>query len=75
MLKIIMTIIYVIICIALIVLVLMQEGKEGLSSAISGSSNSYWRKNKDHSLEGSMPKITGVLAAIFIVLSVVLNVL
>lgn len=73
MLKTIVTIIYVIICVALIVLVLMQEGKEGLSSTISGSSNSYWGKNKDHSLEGSLPKITGVLAALFIILSVVLN--
>ncbi len=75
MLKTIVTILYVIICIVLIVLVLMQEGKAGLSSTISGSSNSYWGKNKDNSIEGSIPKITGALAAIFIVLSVVLNVL
>ncbi|HHX54812.1 MAG TPA: preprotein translocase subunit SecG [Clostridiales bacterium] len=75
MLKTIVTVLYVIICIALIVLVLMQEGKAGLSSTISGSSNSYWGKNKDNSIEGSIPKITGALAAIFIVLSVVLNVL
>ena len=75
MLKTIVTVLYVIICIALIVLVLMQEGKAGLSSTISGSSNSYWGKNKDNSIEGSLPKITGALAVIFIVLSVVLNVL
>lgn len=75
MLEKVATVIYIIICIALIVLVLMQEGKSGLSSTISGSSNSYWGKNKDRSLEGAIPKLTGVLAALFIILSIVLNML
>ena len=43
MLETIVTIIYVLICLAIVVLVLMQEGKSGLSSSIGGgSANSYW---------------------------------
>ncbi len=76
MLKTIVTIIYILICIALVVLVLMQEGKSGLSSAVAGSNtNSYWGKNKGNSIEGTIPKITGILAAAFMVLSIVLNML
>ena len=75
MLKIIITVIYVLICIALIVLVMMQEGKAGLSAAIGGSTESYWGKNKGRSLEGTLSNATKLLAALFIVLSVVLNML
>ena len=73
-LRAIVTIIYVLICIALVVVVLMQEGKSaGLSGAINGVADTYWGKNKGRSMEGTLIKITRVLAALFIVLSVVLN--
>ena len=75
MLKIIITVVYVLICIALVVLVMMQEGKAGLSAAIGGSTESYWGKNKGRSLEGTLSNVTKLLAALFIVLSVVLNML
>lgn len=74
MLKNIVTIVYILICIAIVVLVLMQEGKSGLSSTLGGaSSNSYWGKHKGSSIEGTLPKITGTLVAVYMVLSVVLN--
>lgn len=73
-LRAIVTIIYVLICIALVVVVLMQEGKSaGLSGAINGVADTYWGKNKGRSMEGTLIKITRVLATLFIVLSVVLN--
>lgn len=73
-LRAIVTIIYVVICIALVVVVLMQEGKSaGLSGAISGAAETYWGKNKGRSMEGALMKITKILAASFIVLSLVLN--
>ena len=75
-LKVICTIAFLLICVAIIVIVLMQDSKsEGLSSAITGSasSNSYWSKNKGRSKEGMLSKITIILAACFIVLSIVLN--
>ena len=67
-LKMIATVAYIIICIALVIVVLMQEGKtSGL-----GAADSYWSKNKGRSQEGMLVKITRVLAVLFVVLSVVL---
>ena len=46
-LRTILTVIFAIDCIALTVVVLMQEGKQqGLGGAISGAADSYWGKNK-----------------------------
>ena len=73
-LRVIVTVIYVLVSIALTVIVLMQEGKtEGLSVAISGAADTYWGKNKGRSMEGAMVKITRVMAILFMLLAVVLN--
>lgn len=73
-LRVIVTILYVVICIALVVVVLMQEGKSaGLAGAINGVADTYWGKNKGRSMEGALVKGTKILAALFIILSVVLN--
>lgn len=73
-LRVIVQIIYVLICIALTFVVLKQEGKgAGLSGALTGSNDTYWAKNKGRSAEGTMERITKYLAAAFIILSVVLN--
>lgn len=69
----ILTILFVIICVALVVLVLMQEGKSDGLGAISGAAESYWGKNKGRSMEGRMVKITTFLAVAFIVLALLLN--
>ncbi len=75
-LKILVTIIYCLICIALVIVVLMQEGKSaGLSGTINGMADTYWGKNKGRSMEGALQKFTKALAVGFIVLSVVLNLL
>ena len=44
--KIIIQIIFILLCIALTVLVLMQEGKSAGLGAISGMAETYWGKNK-----------------------------
>ena len=46
MIRIILTIVFVILCIAMTVIVLMQEGKTSGLGAISGVAESYWGKNK-----------------------------
>ena len=72
--KTVIMIAFILICIALVILVMMQEGKsDGLSGAMSGMGNSYWDKNKGRSMEGNMVKWTAVLAVVFLVLTVVLN--
>ena len=73
-LRVIVTVLYVLICIALVVVVLFQESKtQGLSGSINGVAETYWGKNKGRSMEGALEKGTKILAALFIVLSVVLN--
>ena len=72
-LRTILTVIFVIICIALTVLVLMQEGKSQGLGSISGMADTYWGKNKGRSIEGALVKITTGLAVGFMVLAVVLN--
>ena len=71
--KIVLTILFILVCIALVVLVLMQEGKSAGLGAISGAAETYWGKNKGRSMEGQLVKITKVLALLFMVLAVVLN--
>lgn len=72
-LRTILTIIYVIDCIALLVVVLMQEGKQQGLGAIAGIADTYWGKNKGRSAEGTLVKMTKLMAVLFIILSVVLN--
>ena len=72
-LRITLTIIFIIICLSLTVLVLMQEGKDEGLGAISGAAETYWGKNKGRSMEGNLVKITRVLAVLFFLMAIVLN--
>lgn len=72
-LKIVLTILFILVCIALVVLVLMQEGKSAGLGAISGAAETYWGKNKGRSMEGLLVKLTKVAAVLFMVLAAVLN--
>lgn len=72
-LRIVLTVIFIIICIALSAIVLMQEGKQQGLGAISGAAESYWGKNKGRSMEGKLVKITKILAILFMVMAIVLN--
>ena len=73
MLRIILTILFILVCVALAALVLLQEGKSAGLGAISGAAETYWGKNKSRSMEGKMVKITTGLAIGFMLLAVVLN--
>lgn len=73
-LRLILTIIYIIDCVFLAVVVLMQEGKSAGLGSISGAAESYWGKNKGRSMEGKLVTITKVAAIMFLVLSAVLNI-
>ena len=72
-LRVILTIVFVLDCIALSVVVLLQEGKNAGLGALSGASDTYWSKNKGRSREGIMIKVTVVLGALFIILGFILN--
>ena len=72
-LRTILTILFVIDCIALTVVVLMQEGKSQGLGAIAGAADTYWGKNKGRSMEGGLVKATTSMGVLFFVLAVVLN--
>lgn len=70
----ILLILYIIVCVALTVVVILQEGKQaGLTGAISGAAESYWGKNKGRSMEGGLVIATRVLAVLFVLISLLLN--
>ena len=69
----VLTIIFVLVCIALTVVVLGQEGKDAGLGSLSGSAGSYWEKNKSRSMEGNLVKVTKILATAFIVITIILN--
>ena len=72
-LRIVLTVIFIIVCIALVILVLMQEGKTAGLGAVSGAAETYWGKNKGRSMESKLVKITTGLAVGFLLLVVILN--
>ena len=73
--RIILTVLLIIDCIAVTVIVLMQEGKQvGLGAMAGGAGeSSYWSKNKSRSLEGKLVTLTRVLVVLFFVFSILLN--
>lgn len=74
--RIILSIILGLDCLALIVLVLMQQGKSaGLSGAIAGGAETFFGKKKAASYEGKMELLTKITAVVFMVLAIILVVL
>lgn len=73
-LKYILIALEVIASVALIVVVLLQSGKEaGLSGALSGSSDSYLSKNKKGGLDQILASSTKWIAIVWVVLTLVLS--
>ena len=72
-LRIVLTVVFVLVSIALVVLVLMQEGKSAGLGAIAGAAETYWGKNKGRSMEGTLVRLKTFIAAAFILLAVILN--
>ncbi|MBP3325498.1 MAG: preprotein translocase subunit SecG [Coprococcus sp.] len=76
MVKNIIMVVYVIICIALVIIVLSQEGKEAsLTNSITGGGydNSYWSKNKGNSKQEILKKVTTVLGILFVLVALLLD--
>ena len=72
-LKIVLMIIFAIDCIALTVIVLMQEGKSAGLGAISGIADTYWGQNKKNSIEGKLEFLTKIAVVVYFVLVLVSN--
>ena len=63
-LKIVLYIIFVIDCIALSAIILLQEGKSAGLGTIGGMADTYWGQNKGRSMEGALVKSTKFLAEV-----------
>ena len=72
-LKIILTVVFILISIVISAVILMQEGKSAGLGSISGAAETYWGRNKGRSMEGMLVKITKILAVFFMLLAAVLN--
>ena len=72
--KIIVTVLEVLASVALILVVLMQSGKEsGLSGAIAGNNESYMGKGKGASWDKKLASATKWIALAWIVLTLLLS--
>ena len=74
MLNTILSVIFVIVCVVLSAIVLMQEGRDQGLGAIGGRADSYWGKIRGRSVEGTLEKLTKVLAVLFLLVAFVLNI-
>ena len=73
-LKTVIEILFMIVCVFLTVVILLQEGKSAGLGAISGAADTYWGKNKGRSMEGMLVKLTRLGVILFLVLAAVLNI-
>ncbi len=75
-LTIVFTIIQLLGAVFLIAVVLLQSGKSaGLSGAISGGAETFFSKGKAKSMDAKLAKMTKWVALVFVVLTLVLNLL
>ena len=75
--KIILIVVFFIICFALTALALIQSKEDaGLSSTITGSStNNFFEKNKGRTKEGKQKKWTIILGIAFFIVVIVLSII
>ena len=74
--EIVLGIVLIVTSLALVALVLLQEGRQqGLSGAIAGGADTFLGKNKSKTLEQNLSKITKVLAGVFFVLALAANII
>ena len=76
MLTTVLSVIQVLCCIAIIAVVMLQSGKSaGLSGAISGGAETFMTSGQAKSLDTKLSKATPWLSLVFVVLTLILNLL
>ena len=67
-------IVQLVLSIALVLIVLLQQSRrQGLSGAISGAADTFFSKNKSKGLDALLVKLTIVVAVLFVIITLVLN--
>ncbi len=69
--------VYVIVCLALIIVAMMQSKDDaGMSGAMTGSSsNNFYEKNKGRTREGKLKRWTIILGVAFAILTIILSIM
>ncbi len=71
--QIIVNIIYLLICLVIIAVVLLQSGRQaGISGSIAGGAETFFGKNKGRAYESILSKYTGWIAVLFIIITILL---
>lgn len=67
-------IVQLVLSVALVLIVLLQQSRrQGLSGAISGAADTFLSKNKSKGLDALLVKLTIVVAVLFVIVTLVLN--
>lgn len=73
-LELILGIVDLVICVILIAVVLFQHGKSaGLSGTIAGGAETFFGKNNGRTIDRVLSKITGIIAILFVIVTIVLT--
>lgn len=64
-----------IVSIAIIVVIILQEGNQQSLGVVTGAADSYFSKNKARSIDAFLSRWTKVFAAVFVLFVIALNVL
>ena len=72
---IILGIVLAIVSIAIIVVIMLQEGNQQGLGVVTGAADSYFSKNKARSIDAFLSRWTKVFAAIFVIFVIALNAL
>ena len=64
-----------IVSIAIIVVIILQEGNQQGIGVVTGAADSYFSKNKARSIDAFLSRWTKVFAAVFVLFVIALNVL
>lgn len=76
MLKIVLNSVHIVFALSIIVIVLLQSGKQsGLSGLVSGGTETFFGKNKGRTVDAMLSKYTAVAAIGFLITSVWLQTL
>lgn len=67
--------IFLIFCLAIIIVVLLQEGHEQSLGTITGGADTFFAKNKARSIDAFLARWTKVIAIVFFLLDIAMNVI
>ena len=72
----ILIVIYVVVCLALIIVAMKQSKDDaGASGAVmGGASNSFYEKNKGRTREGKLKRATIILGVVFVLLTIAVSI-